>query len=143
MKTRTLLLLALACGLAILVAGVFLFVGLSNQEAAPARSVGVRTSVGDLDVLVERSAESDGVVRVIVELGGVADPDAADDFRLTVSGQVVRPSGAADGDVPPCGASTVEPAACALTFPLPDEPGSARVLALRRGTEQVRWDLTP
>jgi hypothetical protein len=31
---------------------------------------------------------------------------------------------------------------CTLWFELPADPGTARVLVLRRGDEQVRWELS-
>jgi hypothetical protein len=44
--------------------------------------------------------------------------------------------------VPACAGSTTEPSRCVLSFELPDEPGTARVLLYRRGDEQVRWELS-
>lgn len=145
MRTRTLLLLALACGVAILVAGTFLLVGLAGQEEEQPADVGRPVEIGDLTVVVVGSSEQGGRVDVTVELGGVDDPDAAAAFRLVVPRGALAPvdgADAADADAPPgCSGSTVEPRRCVLTFELPDDPGSARVLFYRRGDEQVRWEL--
>jgi hypothetical protein len=141
-KTRTLLLLALGCGIAILAAGVAQFVRLSQQDdpATPV-AIGASVTVGDLDVVVEGVDDDGATVEVRLSLGGVEDPDAADGFRLVVPGAAIAPSAGDGGEPPSCRAATVAPTACRLRFELPAEPGSTRVLVLRRGDEQVRWDL--
>lgn len=142
MKTRTLLLLAVGCGTAILIAGVFLFVKLAGQddpvEAVP---VGVPTTVGDVRVTVETFAESAGGVDVVVSIGGVDDDDAVERFSLVTPGGAVVPETSSAADPPPCGALTVDEQRCTLAFPLPANPGTTRILVFRRGEEQVRWDL--
>ena len=87
MKTRTLLLLALACGVAIMAAGAVFLVQLSRQaDAAPPVPLGVATEVGDMRVVVEAAVEHDGVLDVTVTIGGVDDADGASGFRLIASG---------------------------------------------------------
>lgn len=143
MKTRTLLLLAVACGVAILAAGVVQLLRLAGQDE-PARpaAVGEEVAAGDLRVVVDGYRESSGRVDVQVELGGVDDADAIDGFRLVVPGRPLEPV-ARDGldGSPACRGSTVAAQACTLSFDLPEEPGTTRVLVLRRGDEQVRWAL--
>ena len=140
MRTRTLLLLAVACGTAILVAGVAQFVRLAGQDE-PARPVamGTAVTVGDLEVVVDDVTDDGRQVRVDVELGGVDDAGAAGDFRLVVPGQSIAPRPPAGTAA--CGPATVAPQRCTLTFVLPEEPGTTRVLVLHRGDDQVRWDL--
>jgi hypothetical protein len=149
-RTRTLLLLAVACGVAILAAGVIQLLRLAGQDE-PARpaAIGAPVRVGDLTVVVDGYAEDADRVDVRVELGGVDDPDAAADFRLVVPGASLSPvdadgtHGTPDGGGgAPCVGSTREPVTCTLSFTLPDDSGTTRVLLLRRGDEQVRWDLT-
>ncbi len=147
MRTRTLLLLAIACGVAILAAGTFQLLRLAGQDDPPEPAeVGTPVEIGDLTVVVLGSSEESGRVDVAVELGGVEDPDAADEFRLVVPGAslppVARPAGEGAEAVPACAGSTTEPSRCVLSFELPDEPGTARVLLYRRGDEQVRWELS-
>jgi len=139
-RTRTLLLLAVACGTAILVAGVAQFVRLAGQDE-PARPValGVVVTVGDLAVVVEGIADDGRQVRVDVALGGVDDGDAAGDFRLVVPGASIAPAAVSDTDG--CGPATVASQRCTLTFVLPEDPGTTRVLVLHRGDDQARWDL--
>ena len=81
-RTRTLLLLAVACGLVILVAGVVQLLRIAGQDDAEFSPLGAEVSVGDLRVVVESYDESGGTATVAVRLGGVDDPDAAADFRL-------------------------------------------------------------
>lgn len=144
MRTRTLLLLAVACGVAILAAGVGQFIRLAAQDE-PARpvAVGAPVTVGDLRVVVEDFEPIEYGFNVVVELSGVDDPDAIDDFRLVVPGESVRPltGGLASSDPPDCTGVAVAPRRCTLLFTLPENPGTTRVLVLRRGDEHVRWEL--
>lgn len=142
MKTRTLLLLALGCGLAILAASVAFFVRLSGQgDPAPPVAIGAPVTVGDLDVVVDGIEDAADSVEVQVTLGGVDDPDAAEGFRLVVPAGAVAPTTIDGADPPTCGAVTPAARPCILHFDLPPDPGTTRVLVLRRGDEQVRWDL--
>ena len=139
MKTRTLLLLAVGCGLAILVAGSVALLRLTTQaEPTAAVPVGEAVLVGDMSVTVEAVTERPGVVLVDVELGGVDDADGADAFTLNVSGQLVEADPTAGNH---CGATTVDIQPCTLAFRLDADAGSTRVLLYQRGDERVRWDL--
>jgi hypothetical protein len=138
-RTRTLLLLAVACGLAILVAGVVQLLRVANQDDPPAAAtVGRAVQVADMTVTVERVTERAGLVLVDVELGGVEDAEGAAAFRLVVPGDVVVPDATAGNH---CGATTVQVQPCTLAFRLGDDAGSSRVLLYQRGDERVRWDL--
>lgn len=139
MRTRTLLLLAVACGLAILVAGVVQLLRLANadDESRPA-DVGAVVKVGDMAVTVEHVDERPGVVLVEIEIGGVDDPDGTAAFRLVVPGKALLADPTA-GDH--CGVTTVLVQPCVLAFRLPDGAGSSRVLLYQRGDERVRWEL--
>lgn len=137
MRTRTLLLLAVACGLVILAAGVVQLWRIAGQdEPAPAARVGEQVEIGDLAVTVEDFAEADGRALVELELGGVDDPAGTAEFRLVVPGDSLAPI---DDE---CAGATVRPRACSLTFDLTGTEGSSRVLIYRRGDEQARWQLT-
>lgn len=142
MRTRTLLLLAVACGVAILAAGAALFVQLAGQDD-PSRPVhvGIATTAGDLSVTVDSFLGGEQDFSVIVELGGVDDADATDGFTLVTPSGPVSPDAGAATEPPVCGAVTIEGQRCTLAFSLPDDPGTTRVLVLRRGEDQIRWDL--
>ena len=139
MRTRTLLLLAVACGLAILAAGVVQLLRIANQdEAAAVVPIGQAVQVGDMSVTVEDVSERPGRVLVDVEIGGVDDTNGSEAFRLVV------PSGALLADPSAgnhCGATTVQVQPCTLAFRVDDDAGSSRVLLYQRGDERVRWDL--
>lgn len=141
MKTRTLLLLSVGCGLAILVAGMVVLLQLAGQPtpAAPL-AVGSGAQAGDLHVVVE-SATLDAtgkVVQVEITWAGTDDVDAAIDFSLVAPGLVARP----DAEGTTCGASTVAASRCTLAFEVAAAEGTARQLVLERAGEKVRWSLT-
>jgi hypothetical protein len=136
-RTRTLLLLAVGCGLVILAAGAVQLLRIAGQdEPAPAAVVGEQVQIGDLAVTVEDFVEDEGQAVVELELGGVDDPDGTAEFRLVVPGAALAP---VDDE---CAGTTVAPRACSLTFDVTDTEGSSRVLVYRRGDEQAHWELT-
>ncbi len=139
MKTRTLLLLSVGVGLAILLAGgVFLF-QLSNETASvePA-ALGEAVSVGDVGVTVVGVSETATLLGVDVEVGGV--DDSVDSFVLVTGDRRLDPlSAPADGR---CTEITEAPQRCRLDFDISAAEGSSRVLILRRGDEQRNWVLS-
>ena len=142
MKTRTLLLLALGCGLAILLAGGALLVMLAGQDdPEPPVELGEESSIGDMRVTVLGATEGadDGRDLLTVELvlGGVDDPDGASGFELHRVGPADR------GRLihSTCGGTTVEPRPCTLVFDVSTADGESRVLRYRRGDDQARWDV--
>jgi hypothetical protein len=137
-KTRTLLLLALACGVAIMLAGAVLLFQLSTRDdVEPPVAIGNEAVVGDMLVVVEGASESAGTIEVTVRIGGVDDSDGAAGFRLIASGRAVEPI--VGGDV--CTATTVDVATCTVRFDVSGADGSSRVLFYERGDDGVRWVL--
>lgn len=144
MRTRTLLVLAVVCGLAILVAGsvqLLRLTGDADGSSADDLAVGETASAGDLVVTVISAGEAGGFMRVQVRLGGVDDPAAIDGFRLIAPGGAINPLGVDAGDGA-CGAVTVAEHTCTLVFETASAGGTARVLLLRRGEDQRRWVLS-
>jgi hypothetical protein len=140
MKTRTLLLLALACGVAIMAAGAVFLVQLSRQEdAAPPVPLGVATEVGDMRIVVDDAAEHDGVLDVTVTIGGVDDVDGASGFGLIASGYAATPDESAAAGR--CAATTTEVQRCTIRFDVSGASGDSRVLFYERGDERARWVL--
>lgn len=138
MKTRTLLLLALACGVAIMLAGAVLLFQLSTQDdVEPPVALGTEAIIGDMAVVVDAATESGGALDVTIQIGGVDDPDGAAGFRLIASGRAVEPI--AGDDV--CGATTVAVTTCTLRFDVSAADGASRVLFYERGDDGVRWVL--
>jgi hypothetical protein len=141
MRTRTLLILATVCGLAILVAGGIQLIRVGGDSGSDDLAIGERAQAGDLTVRVLSASERDGLMRVEVEIGGVDDDGGLDDFRLVVPGEALAPLGAVQAGDGACRSVTVAEQSCALVFGTGDVDGSARVLLVRRGEDQHRWVL--
>ena len=142
MRTRTLLLLAVVCGLAILLAGGIQLLRVSGDgESTADLSVGDTALAGDLTVTVVDAAEADGLIRVQVRVAGVDDPDGIDGFRLVVNGGLLTPLSADQAGAGGCGNLTVAAQTCDLVFGIAQVEGTARVLLVRRGEDQHRWVL--
>lgn len=140
MKTRTLLLLALACGMAIMAAGAVFLVQLSGQDDVdPPVELGTPATIGDMRVTVERAVERNGVLDVSVRIGGVDDADGTGGFRLIASGRGVRPLVSAAAGT--CTATTVADQSCVVRFDVSGADGISRVLFYERGEDQARWVL--
>ena len=146
MRTRTLLILAVTCGLAILIAGSVLLLRLSNEaKPDPALEVGDSAQVGDAVVSVDSFEVTDDAIVVMVTLSGVEDPDGEYGFTLIAPGEAVSadPEMGTTGsvDLPPCSGFTTEPVTCLLWFATDGLEGSDRQLLFQRAAEQVRWRL--
>lgn len=143
MKTRTLLLLALVCGLAIMLAGaVFLFQLTGEADIEAPIALGESAQVGDMTVIVEDASESGGVLDVSVVIGGVADSNAVDGFRLIASGRPLSPDHSdSAGGADRCGATTDTPQRCVVRFDVSGADGRSRVLFFDRGDDLARWVL--
>lgn len=140
MRTRTLLLLSLGCGLLIMLAGAVLLVQLTTQDGvAEPVPIGEPVEVGDMSVTVLSATETGDALDVAVRIGGVDDADGADGFRLIASGRPLRPDQGARGGR--CGSTAVTPLECLVRFDVSTADGSSRVLFFERGDEQARWVL--
>ncbi|CAN0050241.1 unnamed protein product [Phaeothamnion confervicola] len=137
MKTRTLLLLAIGCGLAILLAGgVFLLRLSSDPGGTKALGIGDVGRAGDATVTL-LAFQSDATTLVVdVRLGGVDDPEGVGGFTLVAPGKVVTAT-----DDSTCTAIAVAPTECTLVFDTTGLDGSSRQLLFRRADTQLRWSL--
>lgn len=130
------MLLAVSCGLAILLAAALFFLQLSNQaEPAQALEVGDTAQLGDAVVSVDNYAATDDVIEVTVTLSGVDDPDGLNGFTLIAPGKAVS------ADASGCAGFTVQPTTCVLRFAASALEGSDRQLLFQRAAEQARWRL--
>ena len=136
MRTRTLLLLAIGCGLVILLAGgiQLLRVG-GQQQTAKLLKAGEQGNAGDVTVELVSSSLGAGSVVAVVRIGGVDDPKGLDGFTLVGPGKVL-PVTSSD-----CTGIAVDPVACELTFATTDMKGTSRQLIFHRADEQLRWVL--
>lgn len=140
MKTRTLLLLALGCGLAIMLAGAVLLFQLTRQDdVAEPTLIGDSAEIGDMSVTVLGATETNGALDVSIRIGGVDDADGASGFRLIASGRPLQQDSSARGGL--CGPTTLDAVECLVRFDVTTADGSSRVLFYDRGDETARWVL--
>ena len=147
MSTRRLILTALACGMAILVAGgVFLVRAAGSRHTVTIYRVGDSVRVGGLSVTVARLDARTDAVQVGVEVDATAAPpvaptDAAAPWTLLI--RTLRPALAPTGDGTACRGQQIESGrrlVCELAF----APGEgAAFLAFDWRGDTVRWRLDP
>ena len=136
MRTRTLLLLAIGCGLAILLAGGIQLLRVSGQQQnARLLNVGEAAKLGDVSVALISSSVHPAEVLAIVRIGGVDDPHGLDGFTLVGPGKVMPVTSST------CHSIAMVPADCQLTFATSGIQGTSRQLIFRRADEQLRWVL--
>jgi hypothetical protein len=137
MSTRKLILTALLCGLAILIAGGVKLIQVANDEVeVQVLALGDEATLGDMTVSVieiDRRAEA---TLVTVTMKGVDLADgAADGWRLLADGRVQEPA----GDTTANGCTTVSADSstrCTVGF---EAVESAPTVAYVRAGEQRQW----
>ena len=140
MRTRTLLLLAIGCGLAILLAGGIQLWRISNQDETTLLAIGDTGHAGEANVkVVGYRPGVDGFDVVDIALSGVDDPQGLQGFSLRAPGDTYSVS----SDRSTCVALTVEPSFCELAFAVARTDEQDRQLVFTRGGETVVWDLVP
>jgi hypothetical protein len=137
MRTRTLLLLAVGCGLVILLAGGAQLWRLANQTTSTVLAVGQAGTAGDATVRVDDFEESDGVATVTVTISGVDDPDGLGGFTL-VGPEATRQPLPSDST---CVGLTADPVTCTLSFSTAEVKAGDRLLLFQRAEQQARWKL--
>ena len=148
MKTRTLITLAVACGLAILVAGaVFLWRVTANRDELTVPEIkapGQSQQVGPVTATVDGSDDVGTLVVVRVHLQSDQPvSDAGLGWSLVVSGDTTAraPVALPDGQGVACAGQAVPPGVgldCALAFPAGD---GDRYVAFAVGPTQRQWRL--
>ena len=139
-KTRTLMLLSVVCGLLIVLAGgIKLFQVASDRTDIPVLSVGDRALVGDMTVVVESIEPSPDGVAVAVSMSGVPGEVALGGWSMLGDGELLDPVDGGDSDT--CDRATVVPEGgatlhCALQVPAAD---AVQYVAYQRGGELRRW----
>lgn len=151
MKTRTLLLLSVGCGLLILLAGgAKLLQVATDRTEVPVLAFGEEALIGDMAVRViditgnssENSPDSSSGNGTLVEItmSGVPGAPVIDDWRLLADGKVFPASGAS-GDEQYCASATRVPEGgsevrCVLRFPAAE---TVQAVAYTRAGEQRQW----
>ncbi|MGZ4700904.1 MAG: hypothetical protein ACXV98_06810 [Ilumatobacteraceae bacterium] len=136
MRTRTLLLLAIGCGLAILLAGgiQLLRVG-GHQQTTKLLGLGQPGKAGDVTVeLVSSSVQGTSLIAA-VRVGGIDDPNGLAGFTLVGPGKVLSVTSST------CAGITTRQADCSLTFDTSAMAGTSRQLIFHRADQQLRWVL--
>lgn len=134
MKTRTLLLMSVICGLAILLAGGVLLIQIVNRaEVLEPSPLGETVRVGDMIIIVESSREIVNGHEVNLVIGGVVDPEGSAGFRMIAA---ARPAPLLSD----CGPIGISPSSCTLVFAVTGSQGS-RQLFYERGDQAARWVL--
>lgn len=139
-KTRTLLLLAVGCGLVILIAGS-IKVFLIADDTAPAHlRVGQTAKVADMSVTVESVHPGDGQTLVDIAISGVDDEDGSATFFYGIgASKELRPVAPTTNAGTACAATARGSVTnCVLAF---DTAVTEGVLRYERGGEKARWDL--
>jgi hypothetical protein len=151
MKTRTLLLLSVGCGLLILLAGgAKLLQVATDRTEVPVLKFGELAQIGDMAVRViditgnsldDPPSNSTGNGTLVeITMSGVPGAPVIDDWRLLADGKVFPASGA-NGDDEFCAASTRVPdggteVRCVLRFPAAE---TVQAVAYTRAGEQRQW----
>lgn len=145
MSTRRLILTALVCGLAILVAGGVQLFRLADAERVELPGIGEARTVGGVEVVVTGVSEFDELTVVAVELSAV--DDAAVGASVAEGWTLLRGTTSTPVDATPGVAGTacdqvvlaVAPVSCVVVF---NPPGAGdRYLAFARGGVEARWAL--
>lgn len=136
MRTRTLLLLSVACGLAILLAGGAQLLRITGSEPSTALGIGDEGRAGDAVVVVTAYEEGATTAVVTVELSGVDDADGLDGFSLRAPNTLVLPLASST-----CARFTVRPVTCTLVFPSTSLAATDRQLVFERGEGRALWNL--
>ena len=131
MSTRKLILLALVCGLVILLAGGVKLLQVATDDAeVTVLTLGEQSLVGDMTVRVDAVERTASATVVRVALQGVAVDEASVGWIMLGDGERREPTSV-------CGPVTTGRAVeCDLEFPVVDR---VQAIAYARGGEQRQW----
>lgn len=140
MSTRKLILTALICGLAIMLAGGIKLLQVATDDAEVVLlSAGEKSTLSDMTVAVESVEVEADMTIVTVSMVGVEGGDAIEGWRVVSDGEVLAPTNPTGSDRPWCETTAKsETRTCALAFPATS--GAITVAYLRAG-EQTQWSL--
>lgn len=138
MKTRNLLILAFACGLAILVAGgIKLFQVANDTPEVNLLAYGEYSQAGDMHVVVSAVDTTGELTLVHVSMRGVDGADALAGWRLRADGKVREPVALPAGAGTPCSTTSVDTDLnCVVAFPRAD---TLQAVVYLRAGDQLQW----
>lgn len=138
MSTRKLILTALVCGLAIMLAGgVKLFQTANNEKKVEILAVGQEVVLGDMTVSVRAIIQGDQETIATVQMMGVDGADASEGWRLLTGATVLQPIKQTSQGGVSCGTVSVDiPVQCDVVF----APTTGRItVAYLRSGLQRQW----
>jgi len=137
MSTRKLILTALVCGLAIVVAGgIKLFQVASDTKQVEVLNLGTSAKLADMTVSVDAIDQSSEVTLATVTMVGVDDANASEGWRLLAGGTVRSPIQVDDLENACSVTSEVSPVTCVVAFEPTD---GSPTIAYIRGGAQSQW----
>lgn len=138
MSTRKLILSAIICALAIVLAGGFKLLQVANEDVtAELLALGAKKTLSDMTVSVQAMKQTDSATYVTVTMVGVEGADANEGWRLLADGQVVAPRAGELEEGVACDTTTSDVVTtCVVAFPA--TKGSVTVAYLRAGA-QSQW----
>lgn len=138
MSTRKLIITALLCGMAILVAGgLKLFLTATDRVEVQVLSFGDGAELGDMEVQVLSAVPSVDATLVTVSMGGVDGADATAGWLVFTGTSVLEPIAPPEGVVSPCATTPADGRVqCVVAFP-PSE--KVQYVAYVRAGIQKRW----
>lgn len=136
MSTRKLILTALVCGLAIMLAGGFkLFQVATEDVEAVVYDLGSEQTLGDMLVTVLEVQQSDAATTVSVRMRGVEGADGYEGWKLLADGKLSDPIVTAD--TPPCVTKMAQYVECEIPFI--GSTGTSLTVAYQRANLQSQW----
>ncbi len=139
MSTRKLILTALICGLAIMLAGgAKLFLMVRDDVTVSVLELGTSHTLSEMTVSVDKVVQDPDATYVSVTMQGVEGANATEGWRVLAGGEVISPSGEVPKSVGVACGTTQKTSAthCVVAFPVTE--GSVTVAYLRAGT-QSQW----
>ncbi len=136
MSTRKLILTALVCGLAIMLAGGFkLFQVATEDVEAVVYDIGTEQTLGDMLVTVVSVNQKPDGTFVTVSMRGVEGADGFEGWKLLADGELSDPVVGASTD--PCTTKVAQYVKCVIPFVASD--GSSVTVAYQRADTQSQW----
>jgi len=142
MSTRKLILLALICGVVILIAGTAkLFQTSQKPVEVQLLALGDSVTLGDMTVSVTALRDTADRTLVDVTMVGVTEAQAMDGWKLVASGKVSNPVLLPVGEGTECTLTKLtEILACTVAFPVSED---TRTIAYTRAGEIRQWATAP
>jgi len=139
MSTRKLILTALVCGLAIMLAGGFKLLQVARDGVrAEVLAFGTAATLGDMTAQVDSVEQKPDATVVTVTMSGVEGADAVEGWRLLVDGAVTGPLVTDPPGYETTCATTSKSTPVTCTIGFAASTGSVTVAYLRAG-DQSQW----